>query len=137
MPARVVGQPSGWQNVVREDLLVSNANLVMGLFWLVLGVGLIVAQWFRPDLKWLRLLGTDLSIGWAAIVLCVYNFVRWWSVRSYTTNRRRIDDAYERRRQTAERRGRTEKQEPDPTFDFSDPPRPGPEERGPDAAGDR
>lgn len=49
-------------------------NLFIALFWLVLGLGLI----FIPGFDLWRIRGTDLSIGWFAIGLAGYNFLRWW-----------------------------------------------------------
>lgn len=55
-------------------------NLFIGLFWLVLGLGLI----FIPGFQAWTIRGTQdvnppngLSIGWLAIVLAAYNFLRW------------------------------------------------------------
>jgi hypothetical protein len=108
-----------------------NANLFMAIFWLFLGAALIIAQGLRPDVRWMRLCGTDLSIGWAAIVLCVYNLVRWWSLRSYEAQRRALDEAYERRLREAEQRPLAH-EEHNPDFDFGNSPpsseKPRPEE---------
>jgi uncharacterized membrane protein (DUF485 family) len=113
---------------------VANANFFMGLFWLALGVGLIVAHAFHPEYRALRLLGTDLSLGWAGVLLSLYNFVRWYSMRSREYERREMEASYERRLRAAERRLRGEDQEPDPNFDFSDRP-PNPDRERPDASG--
>ena len=49
-------------------------NLFIALFWLILGLGLILIPGFAA---W-RIRGTELSIGWLAIGLAAYNLVRWW-----------------------------------------------------------
>jgi hypothetical protein len=49
-------------------------NLVIALFWLVIGLCLF----FLPGLPRWQILDTGWSIGWVAIALAGYNFLRWW-----------------------------------------------------------
>jgi hypothetical protein len=97
--------------------------LGMALFWLLLG-GIMVSwpRWHGGDSPFL-LVGTDLSFGWAALVLGLYNLLRWWSGRSLALQRRAEAEAL---RQRARRHPTAEPPpaEPDPAFDFTDPPRP-------------
>ena len=79
-------------------------NLFIALFWLVLGLGLI----FIPGFDVWRIRGTDLSIGWLAVGLAAYNFLRWWlTVRQQRPRRIFHDDEP------------TEPREYNPDFDFS------------------
>ena len=85
--------PPWWRKpgLVTDCLYMLILPLITGfarVSFLVIGAALIIAQWYHPDLRWLRLLGSDLSIGWAAVLLSAYNFVRWWSIRSYLAQRR-------------------------------------------------
>lgn len=67
----------------------------MALFWLILGLGLILIPGFDA---W-RIWGTQrirddgirdngLSIGWLALGLAAYNFVRWWLIYRRQATRR-------------------------------------------------
>src|SRR5207253_6359141 len=90
---------------------VANANLFMGLFWLALGVVLIAAHWHSPHTRWLNLLGTNVTLGlagFASVLLSLYNFVRWYSIRSNANHRRKMEEDYERRLRAAEGRLRRE-----------------------------
>jgi len=78
-------------------------NLFIALFWLVLGLGLI----FIPGFDAWRIRGSDLSIGWLAIVLAGYNLLRWWLVRRQQPRRMHDNDHPPPR-------------EYNPEFDFSD-----------------
>ena len=53
---------------------VSLIHLFIALFWLA--VGLILFFW--PGLPRWQILDTGWSIGWVAIFLAGYNFLRWW-----------------------------------------------------------
>lgn len=63
-------------------------NLFIALFWLVLGVGLIVI----PGVDHWRIRGTDLSIGWLAVGLAAYNLLRWYLLRRQSRPRYVSDD---------------------------------------------
>jgi hypothetical protein len=53
------------------------ANLVIALFWLLIGLALV----FVPEFAAWRIRGTDLSVGWVAIALAAYNLLRWFLIR--------------------------------------------------------
>ena len=63
-------------------------NLFIALFWLVLGLGLILIPGFS---HW-RIRGTDLSIGWLAVGLAGYNLIRWWLTYRQQRPQRMPDD---------------------------------------------
>ena len=100
-----------------------NLNLAMAVFWLVLGVVLLVGPQLDPQMRpWSRF---GLNVGWLALALTFYNLVRWWSVRAARARRQKRAEA--QRHEAHEHRP---VQETDPTLDFSDgPPRPGTETR--------
>ena len=76
-------------NRKRRCIEVAVINLFIALFWLVLGLGLI----FIPGFEVWRIRGTELSIGWLAIGLAGYNFLRWWlTVRQPRPRREPQDD---------------------------------------------
>lgn len=92
-------------------------HMLLAFFWLSLGLALVIYHWLRPEEQFLRLRGTDISPGWLAIALAVYNLFRWWMGR--TGDRER-----ELQEQLARQRARHDSpdphaQPPDPNFDFS------------------
>jgi hypothetical protein len=97
-------------------------NLFLAVFWLFLGLGLIILHWLYPQVRPGRLFGTDLSMGWIALVLSAYNLVRWWSLRSYVAQRRVEQEAFEQRRRALEHERRRPEQEPDPNLNFTESP---------------
>ncbi len=62
-------------------------NLFIALFWLILGLGLILIPGFDA---W-RIRGTGLSLGWLAVALAAYNLVRWWLLHGRQRPRREPD----------------------------------------------
>lgn len=95
-----------------------NPNLFMAVFWLFLGVGLVVYHGLNPDEPFLRLRGFDFSPGWLAIFLAMYNLVRWWGSRSTNDYEQEFED----RQEYLRNRGKystIKPSEPDPNFDFS------------------
>ena len=104
-------------------------NLCMAVFWLALGALLLAWRSARPDIPGLVVRGTDIPVGWVAIVLSLYNvvaglykLVRWRSRRSQASGQARNDSLHRPHRL----HGRAPSQTPpDPSFDFTDePPRP-------------
>ena len=81
-------------------------NLAIAGVWLALGLALI----FVPGFDAWRIRGTDLSIGWFAIVLAAYNLLRWWLWKRQQRPRRFHDDD----------EPPSAPQEYHPEFDFSD-----------------
>jgi hypothetical protein len=79
-------------------------NLVMAVFWLVVGGLLLGWQWLHPENRRLTIFGTGISIGWLALLLALYDLVRWRQERRLT------------RRQTPPAAV------PDPNFNFTDQP---------------
>jgi hypothetical protein len=91
--------------------------LPLALIWLIVGAALVVWHRLDPDAPGRNFLGTDVSAGWLAVVLGMYNLVRWWATRSVGRRQQALDEDLERRRR------RDDPERPrDPTFDFSDPP---------------
>jgi hypothetical protein len=87
---------------------------VMALLWAALGVALIVA-----DPPGTHFPGTNVSLGWAALLLAAYNLVRWWSQRSARLRQQAAEEIERHRPQR--RRGEPEP-ERNPDFIFDDPP---------------
>ena len=92
-------------------------NLVLALLSLLGAVSLISYELVRGKPLW-TIRGTNLSASWLLVVMALYNFARWWSVRSYRAQQRalRAEDAA-RYRRLHDR----DRPEPDPTFDFTSP----------------
>jgi type VI protein secretion system component VasK len=59
-------------------------------------------------------------VGAIALMLAVWNVVRWWGYES--ERRRRQAEAEEERRREREHRRREPEEEPNPDFQFNDPP---------------
>ena len=97
-----------------------NLNLIMAVVWFVVGVGLLVVTYTMGDAALpFRVRFLPISPGWLALLLCVYNVVRWWS-----HPRRRPDPlaaALEVRRRMHRDRDNPPPA-PDPTFNFTDAP---------------
>src|SRR5207244_1227415 len=72
-------------------------NLVLAVFWLLLGGVLLVLPWLIPDTGDWTILGTGLSAGWLGIVLALYNLARWGARRTTMRQRRLIDELAARR----------------------------------------
>ncbi|MGL4554448.1 MAG: hypothetical protein ACRC33_25070 [Gemmataceae bacterium] len=92
-------------------------NLGLAILWLLAGVGVMAYEAAVGPLR-LRLFGT-VSAGWFCLVLSAYNFVRWYARRSA-----RADEQAERLVEAARSRRRADRprDDPDPTFDFTDRP---------------
>jgi hypothetical protein len=56
-------------------------NLFLAVFWLSLGGLLISWHWLHPEFRSFRIWGSDVSLGWFALLLALYNVVRWLSNR--------------------------------------------------------
>jgi hypothetical protein len=88
-------------------------NLFFALIWLVLGVGILVWDWLHPDAPPSSFRG---SAGWLALVLCLFNLVRWYTTRAGRLTR----EAYQRSLRPVRRSAPD--RAPDPDFDFTDSP---------------
>ena len=60
-------------------------------------------------------------MGWPALVLAVYNLIRWYAARSYYAERRAEREQWTRQ-QARIRTPPEPPREPDPNFIFTDPP---------------
>lgn len=103
-------------------------NLVLMVVWLAVGVALLLWQWVNPQNPYANFWGSGLSVGWVAILLAVYNLVRWCADRAYRARQEAAREAqYPRQRDEHAPRP---PQKPDPNFNFSDrPPKPEDETR--------
>jgi hypothetical protein len=89
-------------------------------FWLVLGGALLTWHGIHPDDSRGRLMGSNLSLGWLALLLALYNGVRCWSQRS-------LPRTGFRQRRPRHPGAASAEQPPDPALDF------GKESSGPEA----
>src|SRR5262249_14629127 len=92
-------------------------NLGLAVFWVLVGIGLLVWHALDPEATRGKLGGV--SLGWVALVLGAYLFARWWSDRSYRAMRQMEREARERRHR---RPREAEEPDPDSPFRFDDPP---------------
>jgi hypothetical protein len=97
-------------------------NLFLALLWLLGAVVVLAYEYFTGE-QFLRIRGTNLSVGWLLLVLGIYNLARWWSLRSYRAEQRAVQTAQANRYRAAHRE-RHPGQPPDPNFDFTDRPPP-------------
>jgi hypothetical protein len=94
-------------------------NLIIGIVWLVAGVALLILQLLDPTSPWIfAIRGTNISAGWLGIFLAIYNFVRWYNLRSSATDRDMLISDWQRRQREERRERRLDP--PDPNFDFTD-----------------
>ena len=95
-----------------------NLYLFMAVFWLVLGLALVIVPGVNPKaLPW-AMLGGRISVGWLALVLALYNVLRWWLLRSAAQRRAREED----RQPVRSALSASPPPAPDPNFQFTDPP---------------
>ena len=96
-----------------------NYSLVMAIFWFVLGVGWFVAAWTTGGkLPVIHLGDVQFSPAWVALLLGVYNVVRW-----RMRPRRRTQDSLHEALEARRRLHRSEEHPPgppDPNFNFTD-----------------
>lgn len=92
--------------------------LFLAFFWGVLGITWLVWQRLDPNAGDLMVRWTNVSAGWFALALALYNLVRWWSRRTQTRQGESWDANMSRRRFSAVKPRET----PDPNFEFQSPP---------------
>jgi hypothetical protein len=100
--------------------MYASVKLFMALVWLFLGGCIFCWEWTHPDRPGLTIWNTGISIGWCAILLGLYNLLRWWMAWSYQKRQRAIEEAEAQRLSDLRRRSRPP-QELNPDFDFTDP----------------
>jgi hypothetical protein len=105
--------------------MLFNFNLILAVFWFVVGGVVLAWHWIDPTAPFSKLfgsvLGTGISVGWLGILMGFFNLARWWSYHSYLAERRRLEDATLRRERAARLRQQKGYEEPDPNFRFTDP----------------
>jgi hypothetical protein len=92
-------------------------NLFMAVVWLALGAGLLLWQYAHPDEPGMTIFGSRYSVGWFALVLCLYNLARWWSGRRSRVYSQAL---HENRSRRHSHRSPRPDQPPDPNFIFED-----------------
>lgn len=55
-------------------------HAVLVLIWLAVAITCFAGTYFYPESPYNKIYGTDISLGWFALVLVMYNLARWWSV---------------------------------------------------------
>jgi hypothetical protein len=103
-------------------------NLILALFWLMLGVLLLLDPYVgaKADPGWFIRIGkSQVPVGWLCLLLALYNSVRWWMTRHSRAARWRQREVA--RREELKRRLRSSKdveKAVDPNFQFTDQPPP-------------
>jgi hypothetical protein len=97
-------------------------NFILAILWLIGGVALFIYQHLTGDRR-LHILNLDLSLGWIMLAFSLYNFARWFSLRSGRASRDAFQQSVAERHRAAYRRQRRE-EPPDPNFNFTDEPPP-------------
>jgi hypothetical protein len=100
-------------------MYASSVKLFMALVWFLLGACIFCWEWTHPDGQGLTIWNTGISIGWGAIVIGLYNLLRWWMASSYQKRERALEEAETKRLRELRRRSRPP-EELNPDFDFSD-----------------
>ncbi|MCI0637639.1 MAG: hypothetical protein L0Y72_08290 [Gemmataceae bacterium] len=91
-------------------------HLAMAIFWLIVGVGILLWPFLHPEGGRLEIGNTGVSFAWFAFALGVYNFIRWLLWRAHY-RQRELEAALR-----AAERPRRQSDEYHPEFDFSDKP---------------
>jgi hypothetical protein len=101
-------------------------NLILAGFWLVAGMLILLWPYLTGrSVPPMHLFGSDFSPAWLVFFFVAYNLSRWYTVRSLRIQRQGLDEAWRQRRRP-DRVPKQEAEEPNPTFDFRDPPGAGP-----------
>jgi hypothetical protein len=95
-------------------------NLILAMLWLVCVVGVFIYEYQTGDRILIR--GTDLSFGWLLLVLSMYNFARWFSLRSARARQKAIEEVQAQRQLSGRVRRLRPEEPPDPNLDFTDKP---------------
>jgi hypothetical protein len=100
-------------------------NLGLAVVWGLIGVVLLIYHGLNPhdDRGRIKLIGGDLSLGWMALLIALYNVARYWSYRAAQAEKRTMAIFQARVRRAAER-PREPYGDPDPNFIFTDEPPP-------------
>src|SRR5437870_4321635 len=69
------------------EVFMAYFNLIAAVVWLLAGVVMMAMQRANPDNPPFLVPGTGISLGWIAMLLVVYNLVRWYSIRSAARQR--------------------------------------------------
>jgi hypothetical protein len=99
-------------------------NLILAAVWLVLGVILLTLPLVDPEQRLVPLGRSGYLAGGMALVLVVYNLVRWWSSKAFAADREAARQSLTRRRHHEEEDPARPQPERDPNFDFTDRPPP-------------
>jgi hypothetical protein len=91
-------------------------NLFLAVFWLVLGASLFIWRWLSPDATQFRFEPFGVSAGWVALLLAVYNLLRW---TFYYAARTRSPQLSSTRLPPRRSTPTSSLREPDPAFDFT------------------
>lgn len=96
-------------------------NLMLAVFWLVLGAGLLIHEGVTGVRTFQLPLG-GINPGWLAIIFAAFNFYRVWSIRSYQQRLRERQEGEEalRRNRDLHRAERERNEPPNPDFMFDD-----------------
>jgi hypothetical protein len=98
-------------------------NLMLAMFWLVLGAGLLIHEGMT-GVRMFRLPLGGLNPGWLALIFAAFNFYRVWMIRSYQRRLRQREESDEalRRNHERHRAERRRDEPPNPDFIFTDEP---------------
>jgi hypothetical protein len=97
-------------------------NLILAVFWLCLGLAILVHEHVNEPLKW-RLPG-NMSPGVLALLLALYNTIRVFTIWKFSPRRKPVADELDSVRPNPAPRL---EQAPDPNFQFTDAPETKPE----------
>ncbi len=106
--------------------LIVKLRVLFAVLWLAVGAWILATQaTLPPESTWAKVPvgGAHVSLGWLALVLGLYNAARWWAGRALRAQKEQEARLAERTgRPSRPRRPEGPPPEPDPNFDFSDPP---------------
>ncbi len=98
-------------------------TLVLALIWGVVGVAILVYHATTADPRGRLPMFGNISWGWAALLLCVYNLARWWSTRLLQADKKKAAWlARARSRRDLKTDQPPEYGDPNPDFMFDDEP---------------
>jgi len=95
-------------------------NLILGFVWLGIGLAMLFPQVSGWQTMALNVANVSFSAGWLILAMSAYNFLRWYVGYSSRSQQERNSELNNLARRS--RRQETPPTDPDPNFDFRDPP---------------
>jgi|SRR6516162_2897828 hypothetical protein len=92
-------------------------NLILAIFWLLIGLALLLFPFANPAFLQRTIWGSQFSIGWVALLLSLYNWLKV-GFRYYTRRQKTPGTSPVRRPSRSSPSASVRQPQPDPNFQF-------------------